>query len=263
MFGSANTSTHFFSEKSGSASRIRTKTFLTEALQKYVKLGYIKILDGIDDWKSVPLTDEEKNSAQNWSLFAHDGIFYINMNTIDELTPARVLVPLMSIVANNYKDKETGKYVYKDMWNNLLKSLKDNQFYDHYYKRTFNGKDPNSDFFKSFAGTSTDELVLATYITDQLITNGIFESEESKSQTDADFNNGIVAIVNGLLGLKMEVKDLPTLSFANLGQIIRGFGTMMNDASKDFKTTVVENANMRNLIRAMINNNKLTISGNC
>jgi hypothetical protein len=37
------------------------------------------------------------------------------MNTIDELTPARVLVPLMSIVANNYKDKETGKYVYKDM----------------------------------------------------------------------------------------------------------------------------------------------------
>ena len=103
MFGSANTSTHFFSEKSGSASRIRTKTFLTEALQKYVKLGYIKILDGIDDWKSVPLTDEEKNSAQNWSLFAHDGIFYINMNTIDELTPARVLVPLMSIVANNYR----------------------------------------------------------------------------------------------------------------------------------------------------------------
>lgn len=263
MFGSANTSTHFFSEKSGSASRIRTKTFLTEALQKYVKLGYIKILDGIDDWKSVPLTDEEKNSAQNWSLFAHDGIFYINMNTIDELTPARVLVPLMSIVANNYKDKETGKYVYKDMWNNLLKSLKDNQFYDHYYKRTFNGKDPNSDFFKSFAGTSTDELVLATYITDQLITNGIFESEESKSQTDADFNNGITAIVNILLGLKMEVKNLPTLSFANLGQIIKGFGTMMNDASKDFKTTVVENANMRNLIRAMINNNKLTISGNC
>ena len=61
----------------------------------------------------------------------------------------------------------------------------------------------------------------------------------------------------------MEVKDLPTLSFANLGQIIKGFGTMMNDASKDFKTTVVENANMRNLIRAMINNNKLTISGNC
>ena len=61
----------------------------------------------------------------------------------------------------------------------------------------------------------------------------------------------------------MEVKNLPTLSFANLGQIIQGFGTMMNDASEDFKTTVVENANMRNLIRAMINNNKLTISGNC
>ena len=261
IYGSANTSTHFFSERSGSASRIRTKTFLQEALRKYINTGCVKVLEGSEDWDGVPLTDEEKNAAQNWSLFAHDGVFYINMNTIDELTPARVLVPLMSIVANNYKD-EGGNFVYKTMWNNLLSDLKNSQFYDSYYKRTFNGSDPNSEFFKSFAGTSADELVLATYITDQLITDGIFESEESKSQTDTEFNNGIATIVNRLLGLKMQVKDLPTLSFASLGQIIKGFGTMM-PSSGDFKTTVVENANMRNLIRAMINDNKLTISGNC
>ena len=148
------------------------------------------------------------------------------MNTIDNLTPARVLIPLMSIVANNYKDNN-GNYPYKRMWNNLLNDFKNSQYYNSFYKRTFNGADPSTRFFEEFAGTSVDELVLATYITDQLITDRIFDSEESKSQTDTEFNEGIKTIINRLLGLNMTVNDLPALSFANLGQIIRGFGTMM------------------------------------
>lgn len=260
MLGAINTSTHFFSERNGNTSRIKTQTFLSNALAAYK--DYIKILESESQIDELPLTEDEKALVKTWSLFAHNGIFYINMDSIDNLTPARVIVPLMSIVANNYKD-ENGNYIYKEMWNNLLSSLKNSQFYDSYYKKTFNGNNPDAQFFREFAGTSVDELVLATYITDQLITDRIFDSEESKSQTQEEFNEGIKTIVNRLLGLNMTVKDLPTLSFANLGQIIRGFGTMIRKVGSDFKTTVVENANMRNLIREMINQHKLTISGNC
>ena len=260
ILGAANTSTHFFSEKTGNASRIRTKTFLMEALSNFK--DNIKILENQEDINALPLTQDQKDVVSNWSVFAHNGIFYINMNTIDNLTPARVLIPLMSIVANNYKDNN-GNYPYKRMWNNLLNDFKNSQYYNSFYKRTFNGTDPSTRFFEEFAGTSVDELVLATYITDQLITDRIFDSEESKSQTDTEFNEGIKTIINRLLGLNMTVNDLPALSFANLGQIIRGFGTMMWNSHSSFKTNVVENSNMRALIREMISKGDLTISGNC
>lgn len=254
--------THFFSNLGSSATRVQTKTFLMEALGA-LGIQQIKVLESSSDFDALTtLTNDEKAVVHNWSVFAVNGTFYVNLDTIEDVTPARVLIPLMSAIANNYQ--ENGKYIYRNMWNNLLKSLKNSALYDYYYQKTFGEKGQSDNFYESFAGTSVDELVLATYITDEIITQHPFRAQESIAQTDVDFHKGVTTVVNRLLGTDFTPSTISDISLKSTGEILKQFRPMARTAANpDFSTIVKADTQMKQLIKKMIKENHLTIEGNC
>lgn len=254
--------THFFSDQGDCATRIQTKTFLMEALSA-LGIPQIKVLESGSDLEALTtLTNDEKAIVHNWPVFSVNGTFYVNLDTIEDVTPARVLVPLMSAIANNYQ--ENGRYVFRNMWNDLLRSLKNSALYDYYYQKTFGKRGQSDTFYESFAGTSVDELVLATYITDEIITQRPFRGQESIAQTDANFHKGVTKVVNRLLGTDFTTDTVSNISLKSTGEILRQFRPMAKTAANaDFSTIVTADAQMKQLIKRMIRENHLTIEGNC
>lgn len=256
--------THFPKD---SASRIRTKMFLQNALTsaKNTNFGkYVKLLSTESDWSDID--ESVRSQVQNWKAFIYNNIYYINLNACENITPARVLLPLVSIIANNYKDAD-GNYVYKETWDKMLVRFKNSDNYDYYYKSVFKNDETNS-FYGNYPGTTKDILVFAAYLADSDFNlQNLFGYSESMAQTDADFERQISDIVTKLLGLSKNsklIENLECITLGNLGQLIKNFGPIVNNVpNSDFSTVLTNDTKHKEIIQKMIKDGSLIINGNC
>ncbi len=256
--------THFPKD---SASRIRTKMFLQNALMltKDANFGkYVKLLSTESDW--LDIDESVRSQVQNWKAFIYNNIYYINLNACENITPARVLLPLVSIIANNYKDSN-GNYVYKETWDRILARFKNSDNYDYYYKSVFKNNETNS-FYGNYPGTTKDILVFAAYLADSDFNlQTLFGYPESIAQTDLDFEAQISDIVTKLLGLSKNsklIENLECLTHGNLGQLIKNFGPVVNNIpNSDFSTMLASDTKHKEIIQKMIKDGSLIINGNC
>ena len=263
--------THFFNQEVDENGNINylddatTGKVVTRTLIKnlFTKLPQVNVLENFDP---KIFTEDEINTFRNWPVFALRGKMYVNLNCVTDETPARTLIPLMAMVARQYKDA-SGKKPWAEKWENLISSLRQSSEYDSLRKKTFEGGDPNANpnWYSEFAGQASDDFVLATYIQNELIKEDPFLSAESKITTDEDFADSISEIINYMFGLGNFAPEINKASFAlsTIGEVLQNFGNVLNskttDPNQDFHTITSDNINIKRLIKAMMENSDLSI----
>lgn len=221
-------------------------------------------IEVLEDFDPNRFSEDEINTFKNWPVFALRGKMYVNLSTITSETPARTLIPLMAMVARNYKDAN-GKYIYRDKWEELLESLKKSAQYEEYWKKTFS-TDPDARWYSEFVGQSADDFVLATYIQENVITDKPFALAERYLMTDEEFADSLDEIVNYMFGLNNNKVNMNAFALCNVGELLQNFGALMNtkasNPNSDFNTVAHEDINIKRLIKEMMAKNELSIK-NC
>lgn len=216
------------------------------------------------DWElNVP------SDLQYEPMVVLNGIVHLNMNLINENTPAFVFVKLLSTIANYYQDS-SGHYPYKESWRAMLNEFQNSSEFLHIME-TMEKQIPT---FKNYVENNIRQTVLertyVEFIKTKLMTPQKLSSINNTIMSDEKFNAMIQKMFNTMFGIDMQIKDVPTLTTSTIGDLLQNFGKIvptieLNSEKGNGLTSTIftENAAVNLAIKHLIASKLLTLEGDC